>query len=48
MFKLLILIIILYVGYRLFTGKPLLGESKKDQIRGKKNDDDYTDYEELR
>ena len=48
MFKLLIFILIIYVGYRLFTGRPLIGESKTSRINKKKGDDDYSDYEEIR
>ena len=47
MIKLLIFGIILYLGYRLFVGHPLLGEQRKDQVH-QENDDDYTDYEEIR
>lgn len=48
MFKLLIFILIIYIGYRLFTGRPLLGERKTSQINKEKSDDDYADYEEIR
>ena len=48
MFKLLILILVIYIGYRLFSGRPLLDQSKMGRIRRNPKDDDYTDYEEVR
>lgn len=48
MIKLLLFCVIIYFGYRLFVGPPLLGERKTDRINHDKNDDDYTDYEEIR
>lgn len=48
MIKLLIFILIIYVGYRLFSGKPLLDQRKMGRIQRDRKDDDYTDYEEIR
>jgi len=48
MIKLLVFLVLLYLGYRLFVGPPLLGENKTDRIRQENDDDDYTDYEEIR
>jgi hypothetical protein len=48
MLKLLIFVLIVYLGYRLFIGPPLLSERKTGRIRKEQNDDDYTDYEEIR
>jgi hypothetical protein len=46
--KLLILLVALYLGYRLFVGPPLLGERQSKRPDSKKDDDDgYADYEEI-
>jgi hypothetical protein len=47
MIKILVLIVILYLGYRLFIGPPLLSGRDSKRIRQEKDDDDYTDYEEI-
>lgn len=50
MIKWLIFIIIVYLGYRLFIGPPLLSERKTGRIRKENSDrdnDDFTDYEEI-
>ena len=45
--KLLILVVVLYLGYRLFVGPPLLN-SRQDHPAPKADDDDgYSDYEEI-
>ena len=48
MIKLLIFILVIYVGYRLFSGRPLLDQRQTGRIRRDRNDEDYTDYEEIR
>jgi hypothetical protein len=46
--KYIILILLIYVAYRLFTGQPLLGSKKQEFLRNEEPDDpDYTDYEEI-
>lgn len=45
--KLLIFIIILYFGYRLAFGPPLLKGRDNTRIKKEKDDDGYTDYEEI-
>ena len=46
--KFIILILLVYVAYRLFTGQPLLGSRKQDFLRNEDQDDsDYADYEEI-
>ncbi|HLF64997.1 MAG TPA: hypothetical protein VI603_14630 [Saprospiraceae bacterium] len=47
MIKLLIFILIVYLGYRLFAGPPLLKDHKIGRINKEKKDDDFTDYEEI-
>ncbi len=46
--KYIILILLIYVAYRLFTGQPLLGSRKQEFLRNEEPDDpDYTEYEEI-
>jgi hypothetical protein len=45
--KLLILAVVIYLGYRLFVGPPLLG-GRQPKPRDKRDDDDgFADYEEI-
>ncbi len=48
MIKLLIFGIVVYLGYRLFVGPPLLNNQDASRINKEKKDDDFTDYEEIR
>jgi hypothetical protein len=48
MLKILIFILVLYLGYRLFMGPPLLKGQNTRRINKDKNDDDFADYEEIR
>ena len=46
--KYIILIVIIYMAYRVFSGQPLLGKGKQTFISDQEQDDpDYVDYEEL-
>ena len=46
--KYIILVVLIYVAYRLFAGKPLLGTRRQSFIREQEPDDqDYTEYEEV-
>ena len=47
--KYLILILLVYLAYRLFAGKPLLGSGGKQTFINKQeaDDPDYVDYEEV-
>ena len=47
--KYLILLVLVYLAYRLIAGKPLLGSGKKQVfINEQESDDsDYVDYEEV-
>jgi len=45
--KLLIIIVVLYLGYRLFVGPPLLGERNQEPPVKSEDDDGYADYEEI-
>ena len=46
MFKLLFLIGLIYLAYRLFMGPPLLKQGKRNNIESE-GDDEYVDYEEV-
>lgn len=49
MIKLLIFLLILYFGYRLAYGPPLLKNRNSPRVRQEKEDDKgYTDYEEIK
>ena len=45
--KLLILIVVLYMGYRLFVGPPLLKQRNQEPAKKGDDDDGYADYEEI-
>ena len=45
--KYIILVLLIYFAYRLFSGKPLLGTRRQSFIQDQEPDDGYTDYEEV-
>ena len=48
MIKYAILAFILFVAYRIFSGKPLIGGSRRKELDDQEPDDPgYTDYEEI-
>jgi len=48
LFKLILFVGLAYLGYRLFVGPPLLSEDKSGRrIDQEKDEDDFTDYEEI-
>ena len=48
MIKIAILAALLYIAYRVFSDKPLIGEGRRKNLHDQEPDDDeFTDYEEI-